>query len=140
SYGQAPPRQRLDPKRRRHFVHLLDQRRRERHAILLSVGAALEAALPWNPDLVDAGEPLRAFKIVHMAVDLGLEDVERQEALGVERDHEVAGVGLALLLGGGVAHVAPERGAVERAAEKPEHDRKARALIGADRNEKALGK
>src|SRR5262245_1954624 len=86
--GLFPPRQRLDPERRRHLVHLLDQRRREWHAVLLAVGAALNAALPRDPDLIDAGQSLRAREIVHMAVDLGLEHIERQEALGIERDHE----------------------------------------------------
>src|SRR4029434_5994313 len=98
------------------------------------------AALPRDPDLVNTRKALRVRKVVHMAIDLGFEQIEREAALGVERDHEMAGVGLARLLGGGVAHVASECGAVERAAEKPEHDRKPRALVRADRHEQPLGK
>ena len=75
---------------------------------------------------------------MHMAIDLRPECVERQEALDVERNHEMAGIGFLVLLGSGVLDVAPERGAVERPAQKPEHNRKPGALVGADRHEHAF--
>ena len=58
-----------------------------------------------------------------MAVDLGAELPERQEAGDVERDHELTCVGLAHLLGIDVLDVAPEGRAVERAGEQAQDQR-----------------
>src|SRR5690349_7813147 len=96
-----------DAERLRDLVELLDQGGRERHAILLPIGAAGLPALSRDADFVDPGQPRRRGEIAHMAIHLRAELIERQEAGDIERDHELPGIGLARLLGIDVLDVAP---------------------------------
>ena len=74
-------------------VELLDQRRRQLHAVGAAVGAALAAIRARQPDRIEAGQGRRRSKILEMPVHLGRENLRRNEARHVERDDELPGVG-----------------------------------------------
>src|SRR5215218_5654082 len=113
-------RQWRNAERFRQFVDLLDQSRRQRHAVLLAVGAAHLAALTGDADLIDAGKFLRRRQVMDMAVHFGLEHIKRQKFCDVEGDDEMPGVALTLRRRVDVLHVAAEGRAIERSAKEPE--------------------
>jgi len=113
-----------DGKLRGERIELRDQRRRERHAIAHPILTARTSPLARHADFIDAREPLRLFEFADMAVDLGGVFGERQKARDVERNDEMAGVGLAPIVGVEIDHIAAEHRAVERPGEKSQHDRK----------------
>src|SRR5579883_1957597 len=99
----------------RELVELRLQRIRQRNAVAQALGAAGTAALAGEADGVEAGQAVRGVQVVHVAVDLGLEGIERDETLDVDRADEVARVGRAGVVGVEVDHVLAEGGAVEDA-------------------------
>ena len=65
-----------------------------RHRVALSgmplaLRQARRLALPGHADRVDARQPPRGVEVADVAVDLRLEQLGRQEARDVERDHEL---------------------------------------------------
>src|ERR1700730_887881 len=98
-----------DAERSGNLVELLDQRRRQRHAVGLPIRPARLAALSRNADLIHAGEPRRGAEIAHVAGHLRAELVERQKTGDIEGDHELPRICLAGLFGIDVLDVAAER-------------------------------
>ena len=86
-------RERLDLQARRQRVELLDQRRRQLHAVGAAVGAALAAIRARQPDRIEARQGRRRGQVLEMPVHLGGENLRRNEARHVERDDELPGVG-----------------------------------------------
>src|SRR6516165_2548627 len=104
-----PPAQLPHPELVRQLVELREQRRRQRHAVAQAVDAAVAAAVARQADAVDAGQPLRGAQIGEMAVGLGYKGRKRNEALDVDRNHEMAGIGGAVLIVVEIDDVAAER-------------------------------
>ena len=80
---------------------------------------ALRAAVAGQADFIDAGEPLRLAKIIHMAIDFGGERRKRYETCDVDRHHEMPGIGLAFVVSIEVDHVAAKSSTIQHAAEQP---------------------
>src|SRR5215467_12730539 len=131
--------QRRHPKFARQLVELREQRRRQRYAVAQTFDATVAAAIARQADAVNAGQPLRATQIGEMAISLGHKGRERNEALDVDRNHEMAGVSLAILVVVEIDDIAAEGGAVEHAAQEAQHDGEAAALVAADREQQPLG-
>ena len=74
-----------------------------------------------------------------MAVDLGLEVLDLLKLAGVEREHELSGIGDLAGLQVEVDAVAAEQRAVERAAQQAQHQRQSGALVAGHRQQQRLG-
>src|SRR5262249_56763732 len=90
-------------------------------------------------DLVDTGQPLRRRQLADVAIDLGLERLERQKARDVERDHELPDIGVAAARRGEILDVAAERGAIERPCQEADYEGETETLVAAHRQISALG-
>src|SRR5262245_30017571 len=106
--------ERRDAERGRHLVDLGQERRVERHAALFPLLPAREPSLPGNANGVATWQPPRGGKLANVAIDLRLEDLRREEARDVERDHELSDIELAARRQREIPDVAAERRAVER--------------------------
>src|SRR5882757_9309157 len=113
----------LDRQFRGESIELRQQFRRQRQAVGLAVGDTLGALIARQTHRVIARQRLGIAQAADVAIDLGLELVERLEAAGIERQHELPGVGGRRRIGVEVDAVAAEQRAVERAREQTEHQR-----------------
>src|SRR5258707_929203 len=119
---RPPPPPLLHAQFPRQLIELRQQRRWQRHAVAQAFDTTGAAAVARQADVVDAWQPLREAQIGEMADGLGHEGRKWDEPRDVDRDHELAGVGGAVLVVVEVNDVAAERCAIEHAAQKAKND------------------
>src|SRR5258705_4881099 len=106
-------------------------RRPERNAVLLPLRPTRRASLPGHANFLDARQLPGRGKIANVAVDLGLEQIGRDEACNIERDDELPDIELAAGRCSKILDIAAEGRAVEPAREPSDDDREAAGpLIG----------
>ena len=93
------------------------------------------ATRPWPGTRISStpGSRLRRGEVADVAIDLGLEQVGRDEARDVERDDELPDIEITAHRRREIADVAAERGAVERARQQADDDRQPGAFVVAHR-------
>ena len=85
----CPRTERCDAERLGDLVDLLHHRGAERNAVLLPLDPPRQASLAGHANFVEAREPMGAGEVADVAVDFRLEQIGRDEARDVERDHEL---------------------------------------------------
>src|SRR6478735_4642704 len=91
----CPRTERCDAERLGDLVDFLHHRGAERNAVLLPLDPPRQASLAGHANFVEAREPMGGGEVADVAVDFRLEQIGRDEARDVERDHELPDIELA---------------------------------------------
>src|SRR5262245_4207196 len=114
--------ERRDAERGRHLVDLRKKRRVERHAALFPLLPARQPSLSGHANGVAFWQAPRVGKLENVAIDLRLENLGREEARDVERNHELPDIELTAWRQREIPDVAPEGRTVERPRQQTDDD------------------